>query len=427
MTILEIEFRNKDVRRVNRVLEGRFRLENSYSSDYHSIILQKALDVHKYSNTIPCEEHACPHKHMGGWLRRAGSQVSVVMSRLRMGVTGSTTRRSAGDWIGMTAMRLSRSAPVRMTIAVLATIFGLFTITAVLTFYGSGQTPTEAPAAGKTSVVIGTASMSGIYFATGNLIARTVNNDVKVHGIECRAKSTKGSDYNINAIMTGTMEFGIAQSDRVYAAVEGWGKWKKTGPQKDLRAMFSLYAESVALVAADDAGIKTIQDLRGRRVYIGESGSGSRQNAIHALENAGIDYTKELTERKSKVDEISGLLGDGRMDAFFYTVGHPNINLLDATTRRRRVHFVPITEIDKLRMKYPYYTKAVVPKKFYPRASNKGDVETFGVKATFITSAKMADNVVYTIINRWSDQANIFKSIRNIASQWVNKVLQRQF
>ncbi len=348
------------------------------------------------------------------------------MKRLGMDLTGSTTRGNPGTSIAKIGRKLSQSAAVRITSALLATVFGFFTIIAVLTFYDSGQTPKQALAAGKRSVVIGTASMSGIYFATGNLIARTVNNDVKTHGIQCKAKSTSGSDFNINAIMTGAMAFGIAQSDRVYEAVEGSGRWKKTGPQKDLRAMFSLHAESVVLVAADDAGIKTIQDLREKRVYIGELGSGSRHNAIHALENAGIDHTKDLTEKESRVDEVSGLLGDGKIDAFFYTVGHPNINLLDATTRRRSVHFVPITEVNKLPMKYPYYTKAAVPKKFYPRASNQSDVGTFGVKATFVTSAKVPDDVVYTITKQVFEKIESYRTLHPAFAELTkDKMLER--
>ena len=181
--------------------------------------------------------------------------------------------------------------------------------------------------------------------------------------------------------------------------------------------MFSLHTESVALVAANDAGIKTIQDLRGKRVFIGQVGYGSRQNAIHALENAGIDYTKDLTTRRLRVDEVSGVLRKGGIDAFFYTAGHPNINLLDATTSRRRVHFVPITEVNKLLMKYPYYTKAVVPKKFYPRATNAGDVKTFGVKATFVTSAKVPDRVVYTITKQVFDSIESYRTLHPVFAE----------
>jgi TRAP transporter TAXI family solute receptor len=328
-----------------------------------------------------------------------------------MDPTGTTTWENPGASMPAIGRKLSQSAAARITIALLATVFGLFTATTVLTSCDSGQAPEEALTDSKASVVIGTASMTGLYFHTGNLIARAVNSGVEIHGIQSEAKSTNGSVFNINEIMTGAMEFGIAQSDLVYEAVEGSGIWKQTGPQKDLRAMFSLHAESVVLVAADDAGINTMQDLRGKRVDIGEPGSASRQNAIHALENAGIDYTKDLDAKGFRTVEVAALLRKGGIDAFFFTVGHPNIILLDATTSRRSVYFVPITEVNKLLKKYPYYTKETIPTKFYPRISNQRDVESFGVKATFVTSAKMPDKVVYTITKQVFEKIESYRTL----------------
>ena len=322
--------------------------------------------------------------------------------------------RSPGRWaakIFTSSKRLYYASAVRITSALLATVFGLLTTITTLTSCDSGQKPKETAPVKKTSVVIATGPITGIYLPTGNLIASTVNNEVETHGIQAEAKSTKGSVFNINAIMTGTMEFGIAQSDRVFEAGEGLGEWEKTGRQKDLRAMFSLHAETVVLVAADDADIKTIQDLRGKRVDIGERGMGSRVNAIHALENAGIDYTKDLTAKGIRAAEVAGVLRQGGIDAFFYTVGHPNILLLKATTARRKVHFVPITGVDKLLKKYPYYVKTTVPKKYYPKATNASDVETFGVKATFVTSAKVPDNVVYTITREVFERIESYRTL----------------
>jgi TRAP transporter TAXI family solute receptor len=293
----------------------------------------------------------------------------------------------------------------------LATFFGLFTITAVLTSCDSGEKPKEKAPGRKISVIIGTGPVTGIYYPTGQLIARTVNQDVKIHGIQAKAEFTEGSVSNINAIMAGIMAFGMAGSGSVYEAGKGLGRWKKAGPQKDLRAMFSLHAESVALVAADDADIKTIQDLRGKRVDIGELGMGTRQIAIYALENAGIDYTKDLTATGINAAAVAGALKEGDIDAFFYAVGHPNVTLLNATTARRRVHFVPITGVDKLLKKHPYYAKATVPKKFYPKATNATDVKTFGVKATFITSAKVPDNVVYTITKEVFEKIESYRTL----------------
>ncbi len=260
-------------------------------------------------------------------------------------------------------------------------------------------------------VTIGTGGITGVYYPTGGAIAKIVNKKRDVYGIRCTVESTGGSVFNINAVIAGDLDFGICQSDRQYQAWNGLAEWKDKGPQKDLRAVFSIHPESVTLVAADDAGIKTIQDLRGKRVNIGNPGSGQRQNAIDALENAGIDWKKDIKAESAKAAEAPGLLQDGRIDAFFYTVGHPSGAIKEATAGKRKVHFVPITGLDKLLAKYPYYAKAVIPIKFYPQATNKEDVPTFGVKATFVTSAKVPDNVVYAITKEVFENFDYFKTL----------------
>ncbi len=260
-------------------------------------------------------------------------------------------------------------------------------------------------------VTIGTGGITGVYYPTGGAIAKIVNKKRDVYGIRCTVESTGGSVFNINAVIAGDLDFGICQSDRQYQAWNGLAEWKDKGPQKDLRSVFSIHPESVTLVAADDAGIKTIQDLRGKRVNIGNPGSGQRQNAIDALENAGIDWKKDIKAESAKAAEAPGLLQDGRIDAFFYTVGHPSGAIKEATAGKRKVHFVPITGLDKLLKKYPYYAKAVIPIKFYPNATNKEDVPTFGVKATFVTSAKVPDNVVYAITKEVFENFDYFKTL----------------
>ncbi len=271
---------------------------------------------------------------------------------------------------------------------------------------------TAQPAPAKTIfVTIGTGGITGVYYPTGGAIAKIVNKKRKVYGIRVTVESTGGSVFNVNAVMAGDLEFGIVQSDRQYQAWHGLAEWKDKGPQKDLRSVFSIHPESVTLVAADDAGIKTIQDLKGKRVNIGNPGSGQRQNAIDALENAGINYKTDLKAESVKAAEAPGLLQDGRIDAFFYTVGHPSGAIKEATAGKRKVHFVPITGLDKLLKKYPYYAKAVIPIKFYPNATNKEDVPTFGVKATFVTSIKVPEKVVYAITKEVFENFETFKKL----------------
>jgi hypothetical protein len=188
-------------------------------------------------------------------------------------------------------------------------------------------------------------------------------------------------------------------------------EWKDKGPQKDLRAVFSIHPESITLIAAVDSGIKNIQDTKGKKINIGNPGSGQRQNSIDALEAVGINYEKDIKAESIKASEAASLLQDGRIDAFFYTVGHPNGSIKEATSGARKVRIADITGIDSLLAKYPYYAPATIAISNYPGAQNDKDVQTFGVKATFVTSAKVPDNVVYAITKEVFDNFEDFKKL----------------
>lgn len=271
---------------------------------------------------------------------------------------------------------------------------------------------TEAVQA-KTFVTIGTGGITGVYYPTGGAIAKMVNKKRKEYGIRATVESTGGSVFNVNAVMAGDLEFGVVQSDRQYQAVKGIADWKDKGPQKDLRAVFSVHPESVTLIAAVDAGINSVADLKGKRVNIGNPGSGHRKNAMDTLAAVGLDVEKDIKAESAKAAEAASLLQDDRIDAFFYTVGHPNGSIKEATSGNRKVKIVPITgsAIDKLIADNSYYAKAVVPKAAYPNAQNEGDVTTFGVKATFVSSAKVPDDVVYAITKEVFENFDAFKKL----------------
>ena len=262
-----------------------------------------------------------------------------------------------------------------------------------------------------TFVTIGTGGITGVYYPTGGAIAKMVNKKRKQYNIRATVESTGGSVFNVNAVMSGDLEFGVVQSDRQYQAINGLANWKDKGPQKDLRAVFSIHPESVTLAAAVDTGIMDIKDLKGKRVNIGNPGSGQRQNSIDALQAVGIDYEKDLQAESVKAAEAPGLLQDGRIDAFFYTVGHPNGAFKEATSGTRKVRFVSISDIEGLLAKNPYYAKSYVPISNYPAAVNDKDVPTFGVKATFVTSAKVSDDIVYAITKEVFDNLEEFTKL----------------
>ncbi len=260
-------------------------------------------------------------------------------------------------------------------------------------------------------VTIGTGGITGVYYPTGGAIARIVNKKRDIYNIRCTVESTGGSVFNVNAVMAGDLEFGVVQSDRQYQAVKGMAEWQNKGSQTDLRAVFSIHPETVTLVAAVDAGIKGVTDLKGKRVNIGNPGSGQRQNSIDALETSGLNHETDLKAENVKAAEAPGLLQDGRIDAFFYTVGHPSGAIKEATAGVRKVTIVPITGIDRLLAKHPYYAKSYVPVKLYPGADNDSDVQTFGVKATLVTSANVPDDVVYAITKEVFENFEAFKKL----------------
>jgi TRAP transporter TAXI family solute receptor len=264
-----------------------------------------------------------------------------------------------------------------------------------------------------TFVTIGTGGITGVYYPTGGAIAKIVNNKRDVYGIRCTVESTGGSVFNVNAVMSGDLDFGVVQSDRQYQAINGLAEWEKQGKQEDLRAVFSIHPEAVTLVAAADAGIKTFADLKGKRVNIGNIGSGQRQNSIDAFTANGMNFKKDIKHESIKAAEAPGLLQDGRIDAFFYTVGHPAGAIKEATAGARKTLFISVPNVDELTSQYPYYVKTEILKKYYESAQNTDDVETFGVKATFVTSAKVPDDVVYAVTKEIFENFEDFKTLHS--------------
>lgn len=291
-----------------------------------------------------------------------------------------------------------------------ATIF--IVALAAVTLAVAGMTPAPA-VAGTKFLTIGTGGITGVYYPTGGAIARIVNKKKAEYGMRLTVESTGGSVFNINAIMAGDLDFGVVQSDRQFQAFNGTKPSEWAGkPQKNLRALFSVHPESITLLAAVDAGINSIQDLKGKRVNIGNPGSGQRQNSIDALTAVGIDYEKDIQAESLKAAEAPGMLQDGRLDAFFYTVGHPSGAFKEATSGTREVKFIEIKLPDSFYKKFSYYAPSVIPVvSNYPGAANKSDVASFGVKATFVTSSKVKEKYVYGLVKEVFDNFDDFKKL----------------
>ena len=247
-----------------------------------------------------------------------------------------------------------------------------------------------------TFITIGTGGITGVYYPTGGAIAKIVND--RDMGIKATAEATGASVFNINAVSSGDLDFGIAQADRQYQAYEGLSEWEGK-PVKDLRAVFSLAPEMVTFVVAEDSGIKTIADVKGKVVNIGNPGSGNRQNAIDIFDAVNIDYKKDFKAEGIKAADAPRMMQDSRIDGFFYTVGHPNGNIKEATAGLRKARIIAIPEIPALAENFPYYNVGYIDMASYPEATNSADgkIPTVSMKATLVTNVDVSDEVVYDI------------------------------
>ena len=259
-------------------------------------------------------------------------------------------------------------------------------------------------------ITIGTGGVTGVYYPTGGAICRLVNKGRKEHGIRCSVESTGGSVYNINTIRAGELEFGVAQSDWQYHAYNGTSKFEDAGKFEELRAVFSVHPEPFTVVARADAGIKTFDDLKGKRVNIGNPGSGQRGTMEVLLAAKGWTTGDFALATELKAAEQSAALCDNQIDAMIYTVGHPSGSIQEATTACDSVLVtVDGDSVEGLIADNSFYRAATIPGGMY--RGNDADTMTFGVGATFVTSSNVSEEAVYTVVKSVMENMDDFRKL----------------
>jgi uncharacterized protein len=258
-------------------------------------------------------------------------------------------------------------------------------------------------------VTIGTGGVTGVYYPAGGSICRLVNQGRSEHGIRCSAESTGGSVFNLNTIREGELDMGVVQSDVQYNSLNGIEQFADAGPYEDLRAMFSLHPEPFTVVARADAGISNFEDLQGKRVNLGNPGSGQRNTMELLMEEYGwsVDDFALAAELPSR--EQAQALCDNRFDAFVFTVGHPSGSISEPIATCDAV-LVNVTGdiIDRLVDENSYYFQATIPAGMY---NNSEDVHTFGVGATVVTSTNTSADVVYEVVKAVFENFDEFKAL----------------
>ncbi len=257
-------------------------------------------------------------------------------------------------------------------------------------------------------VTIGTGGVTGVYYPTGGAICRLVNKNRNKHGIRCSTESTGGSVFNLNTIRAGELDMGVAQSDWQYHAYHGSSKFKDKGANRELRAIFSVHPEPFTVVARADSGIRNFGDLKGKRVNVGNPGSGQRGTMEVLMEALGWKMSDFALASELKSSEQSMALCDNKIDAMVFTVGHPSGSIKEATTSCDSV-LVNVTgsAVDMLVAENDFYRTATIPGGMY--SGNANDTKTFGVGATFVTSTRTPENVIYQVVKAVFENFDSFR------------------
>jgi TRAP transporter TAXI family solute receptor len=268
---------------------------------------------------------------------------------------------------------------------------------------------------------IGTANVTGVYFPAGGAICRLFNANTRGEPVpHCVVESTDGSLTNLAAIRNGTLDAGITQSDWQFHAYQGSGDFAAVGPNRDLRAVFSLHSEPFTVVARKDSKITKFEDLKGKRLNIGNIGSGMRATMERVMQAYGWKHSDfSLMSELTAVQQGSALCND-QVDAIIYTAGHPN-GAIQEVTSRCDTKLVDVTGpvIDKLMQSNPFYSYVKIPGGMY-RGSPE-DITTFGVRATLVTSAQQDSKTIYALVKSVFDNFDAFKSLHPVFST-LNKV-----
>jgi TRAP transporter TAXI family solute receptor len=266
----------------------------------------------------------------------------------------------------------------------------------------------QAAAAQNTFITIGTGGQTGVYYVVGQSICRLVNRGTDEHGLQCTAPSTGGSVANINAIKAGDQTMGVAQSDQQFYGYNGEQSFDE--PITKLRAVFSVHPEPFTVVARGDSGIETFDDLKGKRVNIGNPGSGQRATMDVVMEAAGMNTGDFALASELKATEQAQALCDNKIDAFVYQVGHPNGSIQEAFSSCD-AHFVEVSGdyIDRLVEENAFYAVATIPASLYEGIED--DTKTFGVRASFVSSSDVPEETVYVVVKAVFDNFDRFKRL----------------
>lgn len=269
---------------------------------------------------------------------------------------------------------------------------------------------TAAPTPPGQVVPLGTGAITGVYFPVGVALCRVVNQHRRETGLRCAATLSEGSVANIAALRDDRDGLAIVQSDVQAAALAGTGGFATAGPFTGLEAVMGLYPEPLNLVARADAGIAGIEDLAGKRVWLGPEGSGTRSLAGALVAALGWTDATFAETPAVRPEDVAQALCAGGIDAFFYVVGHPAVPIQEATTNCD-ARLVPIAggAVEELADSDPALVLTTIPGGLY--RGTPAPVDTFGVSATLVTRDSEPEDTIYAMVSAMFDDLDMLRSL----------------
>ena len=264
---------------------------------------------------------------------------------------------------------------------------------ALLAGCGGDSGSSSSAAGGKQFLNIATGGTAGTYYPLGGALAELLNQNIK--GMNASAQSTGASVANVNMLKDGSVDIAFIQNDIAYYAANGTEMFKDN-KMEGIRGIAALYPETIQFVTTADTGIKSINDLKGKKVAVGASGSGAEANARQILAAYGLTYD-DINVQYLALGEAADALKDGNVDVGVVVAGFPTAAIQDLAANKSAA-IIPIDaeHADKLIKQYPYFTKISVPKGTYP--GQEVDVDTVAVKCVIVTTDKLSDDLGEQIV-----------------------------
>lgn len=257
---------------------------------------------------------------------------------------------------------------------------------------GSSGSKDEQPQVETRYINIATGGTAGTYYPLGGAMAEILKDNLP--GVNATAETTNASVANVNLLKGGSVQLAFIQNDITYYADQG-AEMFKDGKVEGLKALATLYPETVQIITLDNSGIKSVADLKGKRVAVGAAGSGVEANARQILAAAGITYN-DIKVQYLSFAEAANSLKDGNIDAGFITAGFPTAAVQDIAAQHNVV-LIPVSDeiADQLIKQYPFYTKVTIPAGTYQKQD--ADVQSLAVKAMLVATDAMDEQTAYDI------------------------------